>query len=123
MWRGLALRREDPELFQRGSYTAVAAEGARSEHVVAFARRHGGRGLVAIATRLHVALADEPGRLPCGADVWEDTRIALPLVPDGTQLQDVLSGRTHAVQAGGLRLSDVLQDFPGALLRYAEGGG
>jgi (1->4)-alpha-D-glucan 1-alpha-D-glucosylmutase len=122
--RGLGLRREDPELFQRGGYTAVNVVGARSDHVVAFARRHAGRGVIAIASRLHFALVEEQaGRVPCGAEIWGDTMVMLPFLAEGARLADALSGRELAVSGGGLRLADAFAVFPGALLRYDGGDG
>jgi (1->4)-alpha-D-glucan 1-alpha-D-glucosylmutase len=120
LWRGLGLRRDDPELFRRGGYTALTATGAQAEHVVAFARRHEGRALIAIASRLHYALLNEPGRLPCGADVWGDTQAMLPFLAEGTRLTDVLSGRTLVVRAGGVPLAEAFAAFPGALLRCID---
>ncbi|RIL07431.1 MAG: malto-oligosyltrehalose synthase [Proteobacteria bacterium] len=64
--RALDLRRRRPEAFGReGGYEALAAEGARAGHVVAFAR--GGAALTVVP------------RLVLGADGdWRDTALPLP---------------------------------------------
>jgi (1->4)-alpha-D-glucan 1-alpha-D-glucosylmutase len=59
----LRLRRERPDLFT--GYRPLTADGPASEHVVAFART----GVIAVATRLPVALARTG---------WQDTILALP---------------------------------------------
>ena len=120
--RSLALRREEAELFRRGGYTAILAEGARAEHVIAFARRHGGRGVIAIASRLHVALLEQARRLPLGRETWGDTRVMLPFLAEGAALADAFSGRTLKVRDGGIALADAFALFPGALLRFTEDG-
>src|SRR4029077_12219691 len=73
IWRLLALRRARPEVFMQGEYTPLLATGLRSAHVVAFARQHAGSGVIAVAARMFASLGIEPGALPCGAQVWEDT--------------------------------------------------
>jgi len=58
------------------------------------------------------------GELPCGAAVWGDTRIDLPMFKDGSVLRDVLSGREHRVARGGIALGTLLEAFPVAVLRH-----
>ncbi|GLW95774.1 malto-oligosyltrehalose synthase [Actinokineospora globicatena] len=86
----LRLRHERPSLFT--GYAPVYATGSAAHHVVAFERS----GLIAVATRLPVAL---PG--------WGDTVLDLP---DGEWV-DQLTGR-----ATDGRLADTLADYPVALL-------
>jgi (1->4)-alpha-D-glucan 1-alpha-D-glucosylmutase len=65
--RGLRLRRRDPDLFAHGAYVPVETTGSRAAHVVAFARVHDGRWIVAVVPRLTACL-----------DGWGDTRLVLP---------------------------------------------
>jgi (1->4)-alpha-D-glucan 1-alpha-D-glucosylmutase len=95
--RALTLRRDRRELFT--SYAAVAASGSAADHVLAFDRG----GAVTLATRLPVGLAARGG--------WADTTLALP---DGVWL-DAISGR-QVVSEGGVRVADVLEHLPVALL-------
>ncbi|QFZ21978.1 malto-oligosyltrehalose synthase [Saccharothrix syringae] len=94
--RALRLRRERPELFR--GYRPLPASGPAARHAVAFERT----GLVAVATRLPVGLADAGG--------WGDT--VLPLPPG--EWTDVLTSRP--VPAGAPRLADLLDRYPVALL-------
>jgi (1->4)-alpha-D-glucan 1-alpha-D-glucosylmutase len=54
--RLLALRSERPALFRDGDYRALKTGGRHADHVVAFARRHAGATLVAVAGRLFAGL-------------------------------------------------------------------
>jgi (1->4)-alpha-D-glucan 1-alpha-D-glucosylmutase len=90
----LRLRRERPELFT--GYRPLHADGPAAGHALAFARA----GVVAVATRLPVALASTG---------WQDTILALP---PGTWT-DRLTGR-HVPPV--VPLADLLDRYPVALL-------
>jgi (1->4)-alpha-D-glucan 1-alpha-D-glucosylmutase len=95
----LRLRRWRPELF--AGYRPMHADGPAAEHAVAFAR---GGGLVAVATRLPVGLAERGG--------WADTVLALP---DGAEdWTDVITG--ESVDGATPKLSELLVRYPVALL-------
>jgi (1->4)-alpha-D-glucan 1-alpha-D-glucosylmutase len=90
----LRTRQQQPELFgPHAAYRPLDAQGAKAEHVVAFAR---GEGLLTLAPRLVIGLAGD----------WQDTRIELP------------PGRwTNAFTAeqwdqGTQRLGNLLRRFP-----------
>lgn len=126
LWRLLALRRADPALFRDGDYTALAAEGARADHVLAFTRRHEGRALVVVAGRLFARLSSDvewaaPEHaaarwLPLGKAVWADTVLRLPGWPDGARLRNVLTGEVLTVRDGALPMGALFAHFPGAAL-------
>ena len=112
-WRGLTLRRRHRDLFLDGDYQPLAASGEHAACVVAFARRHGDRWLLAVATRWlsRVVPPDEP---PLG-ERWGDTAV---LLPDGTpgRWTNALDGRRLDAGAGALSLTSVLRHLPVALL-------
>ena len=54
----LQLRRDDPELFAQGDYQALQVDGARKEHVFAFARTYEGRSCIVIVPRWSAKLMD-----------------------------------------------------------------
>jgi (1->4)-alpha-D-glucan 1-alpha-D-glucosylmutase len=117
MWivaRVLELRRSNPDLFSRGQYLPLPAQGERASHVVAFMRRHAGQSAVTIAGRLWMKLGAEAGTPPLGADVWGSTTIEAG--PLSGSLIDVLSGEKLAVEDGRIRLAAAFSRFPGALL-------
>ena len=90
----LRLRRDRPDLFT--GYRPLTADGPAADHLVAFARA----GVVAVATRLPVALA-ETG--------WQDTVLALP---PGTWTDHL----THRGVPETVPMADLLDRYPVALL-------
>ena len=112
--QALLLRQQDPELFARGDYRPLAASGERARHVVAFAREHNGRTLVAVAARLYAGLQLDPAMPPVG-EIWADTAVELPAAPAGTRWRDVLSGQRFDA-ATSLPLPRLFAVLPVALL-------
>lgn len=94
--RALRLRRDRPELF--ADYLPLAAHGPAAEHLVAFDRG----GAVTLATRLPIGLARRGG--------WGDTAVDA----GSATMVDVITGRRHG--GGSLRIADVLDRYPVALL-------
>ena len=113
-----ALRREYPQLFARGEYVPIDVTGERAQHALAYARRQGNSGIVAVAGRLFASLGLEQGVAPIGKDVWGNATLGLDFLPPETRLYDVLSGAAHQASADGLALARVFAAIPVALLRY-----
>jgi (1->4)-alpha-D-glucan 1-alpha-D-glucosylmutase len=82
IWRGLHLRQQYPEVFQRGEYVPLPVLGSLQNHVVAFARVFGRQTVVAIAPRFYTGLIKNH-ELPLGDRVWQETRLVLPSHLDG----------------------------------------
>ncbi len=119
MWRALQLRRDHADVFLKGDYHPVAVRGVRSRNVVAYARRLGDRGIVAVAVRLCASMGLEHGVLPVGEAAWGDTVLDLAFLPEGTRLANVLTGESLQADASGLlTLSRAMTVFPAALLAY-----
>jgi (1->4)-alpha-D-glucan 1-alpha-D-glucosylmutase len=93
--RVLRARRDHPERFT--GYTPLPATGAAASHAVAFARH----GVVAVATRLPVGLADRGG--------WGETTLPLP----AGSWTDVFTGFSASSEVG---LASLLAHYPVALL-------
>jgi (1->4)-alpha-D-glucan 1-alpha-D-glucosylmutase len=122
---GLRLRRQLGPVFLDGEYLPLDVEGARREHVVAFARRSDTMFVVAVAPRLCGSLGAANLRLPIGARVWRDTLIRLPA---GTsRLVDAFTGTVAESQGSGetrtLALAEILDELPVALLVAAGDSG
>ncbi|KAB8143570.1 malto-oligosyltrehalose synthase [Chloroflexia bacterium SDU3-3] len=119
----LAFRAAHPQLFQGGSYAALAATGTADEHVVAFARRAEDQMAIAVAPRLLAKKLGE-ARLPLGADAWGDDMLVLASARAGQLFRNVLTDETVAAveRSGqvGLPLAQVLASFPVALLARDE---
>ncbi|WIB78498.1 malto-oligosyltrehalose synthase [Curtobacterium sp. MCPF17_002] len=95
--RALRVRRDHPELFTR--YLALESTGSAADHVLAFDRG----GAVTVATRLPIGLRRVGG--------WGDTLVH----PVPLDRVDLLTGRRFPASRG-IALSEVLADFPVALL-------
>jgi len=98
--RTLRARRDRPELFDR--YVPLPAVGAAASHVVAADRG----GAVVVATRLPLGLERDGG--------WRDTELLVPTA----RYVDAFTGAEHSSE--GLRLADVLDRYPVALLLRAD---
>lgn len=115
--RALQARKENVDVFQKGSYIPLGVDGAFKDHVVTFAKNYDHSWAVTIAPRLLTALIQE-GELPLGRQVWNDTYIILPegtpaLWKDAITAQVVKGKRT-------LPIADVINYFPVALLMSKE---
>lgn len=119
-WRLLGLRREWPDVFLHGGYTPLPAEGARAQNVVAYARRHQGRGIVAIGGRLFAGMSIAEPALPCGEAAWQDTRVPVPFLREGTELTDALSGNRVKIEQGAIAMARAWAELPGAVLTFEE---
>lgn len=95
--RALRVRRDHPELFTR--YLELEATGSAADHVLAFDRG----GAVTVATRLPIGLRRVGG--------WGDTLVH----PTPLDRVDLLTGRRFPA-ARGIALSELLTDYPVALL-------
>jgi (1->4)-alpha-D-glucan 1-alpha-D-glucosylmutase len=119
IWKALRMRRESPELFEAGDYVTLKTAGERREHLVAFARQHGGEAAITVAPRLCAKMMDE-GPLLSAPEAWGDTAIFLPGELAGTAYRNVLTGERVVAEEhnGGLSLcvGSLLRNFPVALL-------
>jgi (1->4)-alpha-D-glucan 1-alpha-D-glucosylmutase len=76
-WKLLECRRAHYDLFSSGEYVPLRVSGARSDHVIAFARRLHNQWCVVAVPRLYAALT-RAGSPPLGEAVWQDTVVELP---------------------------------------------
>lgn len=118
----LQFRRQESELFLDGEYVPIATTGMRQGHVSSFMRRLEKKATLAVVPRLTVPLTVD-GRLPLGEACWEDTALTLP--DDAPVVwKDIFTNTTAKTQRLGteatLRVSDILQRFPVALLEAIE---
>ena len=112
--RLLALRRSMPELFLRGGYQAVNAEGTFARHVVAHVRTQGDTAVLTVVPRLPRLLTGDPLAPPIGA-VWADTALVLP---DEVAAHSWKSQVDAGAMPAGRRipLASLLQHLPVAVL-------
>jgi (1->4)-alpha-D-glucan 1-alpha-D-glucosylmutase len=113
IYKALKARKENPRIFERGSYIPLHAEGKRKRHIIAFARKLGGSWLVSIVPRFFTAIMDADS-LPLGAGVWQDTSL---LLPEKTSFfwKDMFLNRNIKGRRS-LPISEILEHFPVGLL-------
>jgi (1->4)-alpha-D-glucan 1-alpha-D-glucosylmutase len=116
----LRCRRANPGLFSVGSYSAVEAVGAKSEHVFGFVRRHMDRAALVAVPRLIAKLLPDASALPHGSEVWGETMLPLPEELAGRSWYSLFSGETVAAEEyqgrPALPAARVFARFPAALL-------
>ncbi|HTU41294.1 MAG TPA: malto-oligosyltrehalose synthase [Candidatus Aquilonibacter sp.] len=76
--KALCLRKQDPDLFEKGGYLPLKIEGAHANHLVAFIRTANQRSLLVIVPRLIASLLGDSIVPPIGPDIWKDTMVHLP---------------------------------------------
>jgi len=117
-WKTLTFRRQQPDLFHRGSYISLLAAGEKSEHVVAFARQHEGRSIIVAVPRLSGRLMGETQDSVCEEAIWRDT--TLEITSDGVACyHNLFTGECLPLQPGvapRIPLSDLFRNFPVAIL-------
>ena len=121
LWKTLNLRKQLPDLFQRGEYIPIETVGERAKHLFAFARRHEAKTLVVAVPRLSAQLLQGEARMPVGRDIWQDTKIDLPL-GCGTGFRNLFTGESLAPDQGAFFAKHLFQNFLVALLVSEESG-
>jgi (1->4)-alpha-D-glucan 1-alpha-D-glucosylmutase len=122
--RGLAYRRDHPELFLRGDYVPLQVGGDRANHVCAFARSREGKEIVIAVPRLLARLTG--GEAPVGPGVWGEDALMLPGGVQGAVYRNLFTGEiVETVERDGRRalpLAAAFACFPVAMLARERGG-
>jgi (1->4)-alpha-D-glucan 1-alpha-D-glucosylmutase len=123
IYRTLNFRREQAELFQRGSYLPLFAAGKFRENICAFARRLDDRWVIAMAPRLLAGILPA-GPPPLGEPIWEDGVLPLPHGA-ATSWHNILTGESLSActikdKQKGLPLQQIFRSFPVALVQSGE---
>ncbi|MDO9708989.1 hypothetical protein [Paracraurococcus lichenis] len=103
-------------LFAGGDGQPVAAEGPLTGHVLAFLRKHRGRSVLVLVTRLPAtSLRDAPLPLLPPAE-WSGTDLRLPPSWETRHWQEALTGEGPHASGDRLSVGQVLARLPVALL-------
>lgn len=116
MLLGLHLRRSCGDLFTTGEYLPLETTGPLADCVVAFARRDAERLAIVVAPRWTVRVVGFGGPPPVG-DVWRETAVVLPALPDPAApvvLRELFTRRTTRF-AAALPVAEALRTFPVAV--------
>jgi (1->4)-alpha-D-glucan 1-alpha-D-glucosylmutase len=109
--RVLHFRREHPDLFQRGQYLPLKANGTFAECCISFARELAGKWVVVVAPRLSSRVG-----FPPVDDRWEDTTIEFPETVSLQQAHDLFTCRPVPLRDRCLKLGDALSILPFAVI-------
>jgi (1->4)-alpha-D-glucan 1-alpha-D-glucosylmutase len=116
--RALQFRREQSQLFLKGKYLPLFAQGSHKDSVFAFARQFQRRWALIVVPRFTTRLSTAP-TMPLGKDAWCDT--VLPL-PEGAPrewtnlLTQAQCDCTNEGEVSGLAVRDIFREIPVALL-------
>jgi (1->4)-alpha-D-glucan 1-alpha-D-glucosylmutase len=105
--RLLRFRRENPLLFERGSYLPLTVTGEFADCCVAFARELEGKWIVVLVPRL----SSRVGFPPIG-EKWQDTAVELPISFPQGGVTELFTGGDLAAGDDALRLSAALPILP-----------
>ena len=123
-WKALNVRQCARDLFDNGDYVPLSVRGTKVNHLVAFARSYGTSSVIVAVPRLTASLLGTTHKFPIGADVWGETFVELPSSFGGVRYRNIFSSEMHLAESRDGRLflkaSDLLADFPVALLASAQ---
>jgi (1->4)-alpha-D-glucan 1-alpha-D-glucosylmutase len=118
-WKTLAVRKTEQALFREGTYAPLKASGAKSAHIVAFAREYAGRTAIVAVPRLCATLLGTTSETICDDAVWGDTAVAIPS-SGAACYHNVFTGECVPVnrseQDGSVAVLKLFRRFPVALL-------
>jgi len=119
IWRTLCLRRQQPDLFDKGEYLPLAVEGAKADHVIAFVRKAESGNVMVVVPRLVAGLSNDINLPPTGPQIWEDTQVLIPSCDCSKKYQNAFTGQVldHQTSDGHTKIavSKILAEFPVAL--------
>jgi (1->4)-alpha-D-glucan 1-alpha-D-glucosylmutase len=96
IWKTLCLRKDRANLFERGAYVPLNAEGSQADHVVAFLRTFEGECALVVVPRLVSGLLDGGEQSPIGRKVWKDTHFNMPV--EVTRFRNAFTGELLDIQ-------------------------
>ncbi len=116
----LQLRQRRKSLFGEGDYAGLEGQGDAAAHIVAFARTLGDEGVVTVVPRLPGTFRTARGHDVWNGEGWGDTRVITPDRMVGSRLRNIFTGREIIVGTNGLRVAEVLDGFPVAVLERVD---
>ncbi|GHA79696.1 malto-oligosyltrehalose synthase [Pontibacter akesuensis] len=111
--KALTTRRELQTVFDKGDYIPLQVQGAKKDHLLAFARHHEGQWVLVAVPLLLVSLVSSH-ELPLGEEVWGDTSIQLP--DFAPQVWQPVLGKGEVNATDSLSAAAIFKTFPVALL-------
>jgi (1->4)-alpha-D-glucan 1-alpha-D-glucosylmutase len=113
MWKALEVRKKFSDLFQKGDYQPLEAQGSFKNNVIAFARTYEKQFVITIAPRFFTEIISED-QLPMGEEMWKDTALVLN-DKLSQEMKNIMTGKIVSLQKY-IYLAQALEDFPVCLL-------
>lgn len=114
----LQWRRAHAALFTDGDYVPLYGRGSQASHIVAFARRHEGMIIIAVAPRCYAAITDPVSGAFLGPEPWANTWLEVMAGGEGCY-ENLLTGQRVTTSLEGrpsLPIAELVGDFPVAVL-------
>lgn len=115
----LRLRRARPDLFRRGDYLPLMAQGPKAEHLCAYGRKREDQCCLVVVPRWLARLTGFNGDWPL-AGTWNDSRLAAPSQWGHRAYRNIFTNRLvqprDSAEGALFAVADLLTDFPVALL-------
>jgi hypothetical protein len=121
-WKTLSLRKQWPDVFQRGEYLPLTVQGARADQIVAFIRKSDNASVLVAVPRLVASLLGDSNLPPIGSKVWEDTNILVPVCGSCETFRNAFTGEVIDLPKADAKIavSELLSHFPAALCMLGE---
>jgi (1->4)-alpha-D-glucan 1-alpha-D-glucosylmutase len=116
--RGLQLRLQNPELFQKGTYIPLQASDL-NRYLCCFARaweQDGNRKFAVVAVPRLAYTLMQGRRSQTAEELWDDVTIELP-PGAGEKFENVFTGEIVQATEGKLRCADLFRHFPVCVLK------
>jgi (1->4)-alpha-D-glucan 1-alpha-D-glucosylmutase len=122
IWKTLCLRKQWPDVFQRGEYLPLTVQGARADQIVAFIRKSDNASVLVVVPRLVASLLGDSNLPPIGSKVWEDTNILVPFCGSCETYRNAFTGEVIDLPKADAKIavSELLAHFPAALCMLGE---
>src|SRR5438067_269946 len=119
IWKVLNLLKQRAELLQRGEYIPLEVTGEQAKHLFAFARRHEAETIIVAVPRLCSQLLEGEPRMPCGEQIWRDTKIEVP--SEATRFRNLFTGELlPPTEHGAYFVKHLFNNFPVGLFVAAQ---
>jgi (1->4)-alpha-D-glucan 1-alpha-D-glucosylmutase len=113
MYKALAVRQKQRNLFEKGSYIPLETGGKHKDNIIAFAYEYKPQWAITVAPRFLTQVVKE-NQHPLGKKVWDDTHIVLPDEAPDLWKQEITAADVEGKKT--LLVGDALEHFPCSLL-------
>lgn len=113
----LCLRKQWPEVFEKGEYLPLRTRGEKANQVVAFVRRFEQKQILIVVSRLNAELLGDRVGSPVGEEIWKDTEVLLADRGRSQSFRNVFTGDTleFSKSTEAVAVAELLSRYPVAI--------